>query len=452
MLDFKKVHFVGVGGIGMSALARILLDMGVEVSGSDLVESSNLATLKKLGAYVYAPHNADLMPNDLDLLVYSSAIPEDNPEVVKGKKLGIPCIRRGELLAKIVNEKFSVLVAGSHGKTTTTSMMAKIAFDAGLHPTVIVGGKIKDLKDTNAYLGSGKLVIAETDESDGTFLLLKPSMCVVTNIDKEHLNFYGGFEPLKRAFREFLENTKGLRLVFKDDEVLDSISSHLDRITYSLKDKTSDIFVEDVKMGSYGSRFRVNTPWGNYSISILLPGIHNVQNATAAFSAMLALGVGEEKAIKSLEEFSGVERRLTIRGELNGIVVVDDYAHHPTEILNTLRAVKLKWPGKRIIAVFQPHRFSRIKYLWKDFAGVFKDADVVWITDIYAAGEKENDFEIGKLVTEISKVSGKDVFYVSHWEDMVYPILRILDGNDVVITLGAGDIWKFCHRLLESMV
>ncbi len=449
--NFKRVHFVGIGGIGMSALARILIDMGIKVSGSDINENANVRNLRELGAYIYIPHNAELMPENIDMVVYSSAVPPDNEELLKAKSKGIPLKRRGELLALITKERFSLLVAGSHGKTTTASMMAKVAIDAGLSPTVIVGGRIVDLENSNAYMGSGNIVIAETDESDGTFLLLEPTVSVVTNIDREHLNFYGSFEELKRAFKRFLEHTKKERIVFKDDENLDTISRHLNRITYSLQDPSASAYIRDVSMGNFGSRFIIDSPWGSYSVSITMPGLHNVQNATASFLALVIAGVSPDKVVEGLSKFKGVERRLTIRGEKKGVVVVDDYAHHPTEIENTLKAIRIKWPGKKVVAVFQPHRYSRLKYLWRDFASCFKDADMVWVTDIYAAGERENNFRMDVFVRNLAKLSKTDVFYVPSWPDMLYPIMRILEGNDVVVTLGAGDIWKFCHLLLENM-
>lgn len=449
--NLRKVHFIGIGGIGMSALARILIDMGVEVSGSDLNENANTRGLKELGAYVYTPHSADLMPDDIDMVVYSSAVPQDNEELVKARRLGVPIKKRGELLAMITRERFSLLVAGSHGKTTTTSMMAKAAIDAGLSPTVIVGGRIADLENSNAYMGSGNMVIAETDESDGTFLLLEPTISVVTNIDREHLNYYGTFDRLLDAFRKFLENTKKERIVFRDNEHLEAVSRGLDCMTYSLEDPSASAYIRDVRMGEFGSRFVVDSPWGSYELSISMPGLHNVQNATASFLALVAAGVSPDKVVEGLSGFKGVERRLTVRGSRKGVVVVDDYAHHPTEIKNTLKAIRIKWPHKKVVAVFQPHRYSRLKYLWEDFASSFADADVVWITDVYSAGERENDFEMGGFVEKIAECSKRDVFYVPSWRDMVYPVMKILEGNDVVVTLGAGDIWKFCGLLLESM-
>ena len=444
---YKKVHFVGIGGIGMSALARILVSLGVEVTGSDISEGANVEALRALGVRVWVPHNAELLPQDAELVVYSSAIPEENPELVRAKDLGIPIISRGRLLAMITEDRESVVVAGSHGKTTTTAMVAKILWDAGLSPTVIVGGRIRDFESANALMGSGSLLVAESDESDGSFLMLHPEVGVLTNIDREHLNYYGDFDALKRAFRTYLEGVRSTRVICMDDENALEVSRGLEALFYSASSARADVFAESIKRERDGSRFVCRTPWGSGEVRLKVPGHHNVLNALAAVAASVIKGCSLEEALSSLSSFKGVERRLTLRGYLNGAPLIDDYAHHPTEISSVLDAVRQMWPERRIIAVFQPHRYSRMKYLWRDFIDALSRADLLFVSDVYSAGERENSFSMDLFLRELSKV--KPFEYYPHWSQMEEPLKRLVGEGDLVITLGAGDVWKLCLRLAD---
>lgn len=446
---YRKVHFVGIGGIGMSALARVLVDMGVEVTGSDIAENANVKSLRDLGVRVWVPHDAKALAGDVDLVVYSSAVPQDNVELRKAFEMGIPVMKRGELLAAISSEKDSVIVAGSHGKTTTSAMIGKILYDADFSPTVLVGGRIKDFEDTNALMGDGHIIVAESDESDGSFLLLSPWIGVLTNVDREHLNHYGDFEALKRAFRLFLERVREHRVVCADDESAMQVAEGMGKFTYSVRNTAADAVAEDIELTAEGTSFVCRTPWGAERVKIPLAGTYNVSNALAALCAACLSGCSFEKAISSLESFSGVQRRLTVRGYFKGTVLVDDYAHHPTEIHNTLAAVRQRWPGRRVVAVFQPHRYSRMRHLWRDFLNAFDFADELWVTDVYSAGEVNNGFRIEDLVVGLKKRK-QAVIFVPSWLDMVPMLKDRLKGNEVLITLGAGDVWKLCEALREQ--
>ncbi len=446
---YRKVHFVGIGGIGMSALARVLLTLGVEVTGSDITENLNVKELRKLGANICVPHREEALKNDVELVVFSSAVPQDNVELKKARNIGIPLMKRGKLLAAITKEKRSLIVAGSHGKTTTTAMIGRILWGAGFSPTIIVGGKLKDFQNTNALIGSGELVVAESDESDGTFLHLSPYIGVLTNIDREHLNHYGSFEALKEAFRSYLGHVKGYRVVCMDDPNAYSVSLGFECLYYSLNNYKADITAENLEIKSEGTCFECVSPWGRERFFLKLPGPYNVRNALAAIATAALTGVPLERIACELEKFSGVERRLTVRGYCRGAVLIDDYAHHPTEILNTLEAVRQRWPDKRVLVVFQPHRYSRMKLLWKDFAEVLSKVEELWVTDIYSAGEKSNGFNMESFLKELKR-RGISPNFFKHWRDMITPLRRRLTPEHVLITMGAGDIWKLCNFLAEE--
>ena len=443
---YRKVHFVGIGGIGMSALARVLLTLGVEVTGSDIAEGANVQQLRSLGVRVSVPHSGDAVGEDVELVVYSSAIPQDNVELVKARTLGIPLMKRGELLAKLASQKRSAVVAGSHGKTTTTALLGKVLWSAGLSPTIVVGGRLMDFESTNALIGSGDLIVAESDESDGSFLMLSPYLGVLTNVDREHLNHYGGFEALKRAFREYLERIRGYRVVCGDDREARSLSSGLDALYYGMG-AGCDVWAEGARSTDGGVRFLCHTPWGRGEVFVRLFGSHNIRNALAALASACLLGVSFEDAVEGISGFTGVERRLTVRGSFNGALLVDDYAHHPTEIVNTIEAARIRWPGRRMVVVFQPHRYSRMKALWREFLGAFDGADELWVTDVYPAGEKPNGFRIEEFLRHLS--SRRPVSYFSTWREMVEPLASLLTERDVLITMGAGDVWRLCYSLME---
>ncbi len=446
---YRRVHFVGIGGIGMSALAKVLTTLGVEVTGTDISESVNVGMLRSLGIDVRVPHDPSMVGKGVELVVYSSAVPKDNQELLKAKELGIPLVKRGELLAMVVSQKESVVVAGSHGKTTTTAMVGKILWDAGKDPTIIVGGRLMDFESSNALIGSGNLIVAESDESDGSFLMLSPTTGILTNVDKEHLSHYGSFKELKKAFRKFLSQVRRHRVVCADDENAEEVCRNFEAIFYSVRSKDSHVYGEILEEYSEGTRFVYCSPWGIQEMFLPMTGVFNVQNALAAVTVCVLEGVDLDKAAESLAKFKGVERRLTVRGSYKGCLLVDDYAHHPTEIVNTLSAAKKRWPSRRMVVVFQPHRYTRMRDLWREFLSVFHSADSLWVTDVYSAGERCNGFNISSFLSELRERYSRVHFYPT-WQEMVEPLKRELDESSVLITLGAGDVWKLCLTLAES--
>lgn len=445
----SKVHFIGIGGIGMSALARVLVTLGYKITGSDITENQNVEELRKLGVEIWVPHDASKIHKDTELVVYSSAILPSNPELIEAKKRNLRIMSRGELLAKVTCEKRCIAIGGSHGKTTTTGMIGKILYDAGLSPTIIVGGRLRDFDSTNALWGDGNIVVTETDESDGSFLYLTPSVSVITNVDMEHVSHYGSYENLVKAFYQFCENTRDYRVLYGDDDILRTFSIQ-GIVRYGMQKVVNDVVVEEVKFYTDRTSFKVNSPWGNVEVCIGLLGLHNVKNATASITVSALLGIPLEKAAESLGSFKGVERRLTIVGEKKGITLIDDYAHHPTEVKSTLSAIRQRWKDNRVIAIFQPHRYSRMSLLWEEFLNSFHLADEVWVTGVYSAGEVPGGFDMDLFVKKLRDLHGCVRFYES-WKDMVDPILSYLKYGDVVVTLGAGDVGKLCKELLKHL-
>lgn len=443
-----KVHFIGIGGIGMSALARILLSLGVEVTGSDIAENEAVRELRGKGVEIWVPHDASKIHPDTSMVVYSSAIREDNEERVRAKGMGIEVISRGELLARITGERTCVAVSGSHGKTTTTAMIGKIFIDAFLKPTVIVGGRLRDFSSTNALWGDGEIVITESDESDGSFLHLSPNVGIVTNVDREHLSHYGSFGKLVEAFKIFCENTKEYKILCGDDPVLRDVTCK-NAIYYGL-DSFCDVVIEDVRFYSDRTFFTIRSPWGATDLELGLLGLHNVRNATASYVAAKIFGISDDIIYNSLSTFSGVERRMTLVGTVNGAYLIDDYAHHPTEVRATLGALRQRWRNNRIIAVFQPHRYSRMSSVWQDMVDSFDSADEVWVTDVYSAGEtNEYGFSI-ELFIEKLRERHPNVHFYHTWREMLEPLKRLLGEGDVLVTLGAGDVGKLCRELLKD--
>jgi len=443
----EKVHFIGIGGIGMSALARILVSMGFFVSGSDIQESKIVKELRDIGVKVYIGHKAEQIEG-ASLVVYSSAIKPDNPELQEAKRKDIPILHRGEMLAKVMEKKNAVAIAGSHGKTTTTSLVAMILMEAGWEPTVIVGGRLTSV-GTNAFLGSGDFVVAETDESDGSFLKLKPSYAIVTNIDREHLEHYGSFTSLVEAFFTFLSQVKEKKVICIDDRILREISH--DAITYGF----SKDAIYSVKNVRKEGKYRYFTPLYKgkelQEIKMGLSGWHNVQNALGALALCLEMGVSLDNVFEALSKFEGVERRLTVKGEAKGIVVVDDYGHHPTEIKCTLKAVLESWPERRIVVLFQPHRYTRVKALLEEFSKAFHDAHEVWVTEIYSAGEAPNGVTGADVYNGIKRKSNPSVRYIPDINDAPFILANELKEGDLLLTLGAGDVWKAGEKVLQLL-
>lgn len=451
--EYKKVHFVGIGGYGMSALAKILIQLDYQVSGSDLKESNITKKLEEMGAQLFFEHNFE---NALgaDLVVYSTAIPLTNPEILAAREKSIPLWHRSELLAYLINSRYGIAIAGTHGKTTTTAMLSLVLEKGGLDPTAVIGGELSDF-DGNARLGKSEYLVAEACESDHSFLRYKPTLAVITNVEADHLEHYGGsFERIIETYEMFLKNVKegGTAIICGDDSYLKELKGNCTHrcITYGL-DNHSDYQVKDIVYNGEGSSFTVyfeNERIGELELRV--PGEHNIYNALATVAAARELGMDFAEIKKIMKNFLGAKRRYQILGEVNGITVVDDYAHHPTEIRATLKAAKL--PGdRRVIAVFQPHRYSRTYYLFEDFVTCFRDADVTILTPIYSAGEEPMEGVSSEILAQkIRDQENMEVLLLDSVEAEKYLLQHSLPG-DLIITMGAGDIWKTAYNLVEKL-
>ena len=442
----------------MSGIAEVLLTLGYRVTGSDLAPSETTKRLEELGGTIFIGHR-ETNVGDAQVVVISSAVLSDNPEVVAARARLIPVIPRAEMLAELMRLKYGIAIAGSHGKTTTTSMVAVLLAQAGLDPTVVIGGKVNAL-GSHARLGRGDLLVAEADESDGSFLRLSPAVVAVTNLDREHLDHYGSMSQLEEAFLEFINRVPfyGLAVLCSDDE---RISRLLPRVvkryqTYGLRELPGasgpDFFATDIALKEWGSEFRASFRGKNLGpFRLAIPGLHNVGNALAAIAVAMELEVPVDLIRKGLNAFTGVERRFHLRGERNGIMVVDDYGHHPTEVRATLSAIKQGW-NRRLVVLFQPHRYSRTRDLLDDFAHAFDGADEVFITEIYPAGEEAIPGVSGERLFESVRGAGHPaVTWVAQKQDLPDRVLPLLRPGDFVITLGAGDIWKAGVALLERL-
>jgi UDP-N-acetylmuramate--alanine ligase len=444
----EKIHFVGIGGIGMSGIAEVLLNLGFQVSGSDVRKTDITERLIKLGARVFYGHGEGNV-QDSHVVVTSSAVKADNPEVQEARRRAIPVIQRAEMLAELMRMKYSVAVAGAHGKTTTTSLVASVLRSANLDPTCVIGGKLNSL-GTNAKLGSSQYLVAEADESDGTFLMLFPTIAVVTNIDLEHLDFYRGMEEIKAAFLTFMNKVPffGLVILCIDNEHLASLIPSLKRrfMTYGLSEK-ADLRAVDLRHNGFNTRFSVlykDRVLG--AVNLATPGVHNVVNALAAISVGVELDIGFEVMVDALGQFAGIHRRLELTWD-GEIKLVDDYGHHPTEIRATLSALRSMWKG-RIIVAFQPHRYSRTKALQEEFVRSFTDADALVVTEIYAASEEKIDGVTGAALAETIRSAGhRHVIFAPTKEEVVSRVAEIAVAGDMVVTLGAGDIYKTGEEL-----
>ncbi len=444
----KKIHFVGIGGIGMSGIAEVLLNLGFQVSGSDVRKTDITERLARLGARVFYGHGEGNV-QDSHVVVTSSAVKADNPEVQDARRRAIPVIQRAEMLAELMRMKYSVAVAGAHGKTTTTSLVASVLRGAGLDPTCVIGGRLNSL-GTNAKLGSSQYLVAEADESDGTFLMLFPTIAVVTNIDLEHLDFYRDLDEIKAAFLTFMNKVPffGLVIVCVDNENLASLIPSLKRrcMTYGLTD-AAELRAVDLRHDGFSTRFNV-LYMGELlgEVTLATPGVHNVVNALAAIAVGMELDIGFEVVSDALGQFSGIHRRLELKWD-GEIKLVDDYGHHPTEIRATLSALRSMWGG-RIIVAFQPHRYSRTKALREEFVRSFADADVLVVTEIYAASEEKIDGVTGEALAHAIRSAGHGhVIFAPTKEEAARKIAGIAVKGDMVVTLGAGDIYKAGEEL-----
>ena len=453
--NIEKIHFVGIGGIGMSGIAEVLLNLGYKVSGSDLRESDTTERLRGLGGEICIGHAAENLTN-VDVVVTSTAVQTDNPEVVEARHRMVPVIPRAEMLAELMRMKYGIAIAGTHGKTTTTSMVATVLTHAGIDPTIVIGGKLNTL-GSNAKLGKGDFLVAEADESDGSFLKLSPSIAVVTNIDADHLDYYlGGLEEIKDTFVEFINKIPfyGLAILCLEDR---NIAECIPRIrkrfmTYGLSSQ-ADLRATHVKLDGFNTSFTAH--YKGYrlgDISFSMPGAHNVLNALACTAVALELDVPFDKIQEGFAQFGGVGRRFTVKGEKNGIMVVDDYGHHPAEIRATLAAARNGWPERRLVVAFQPHRYSRTKELFNEFVTCFYDADVLVLTDIYAASEQPiPGVTAERLAEEIRRHGQRDVSYVADRLAVPEHLAGVVKDGDIVITLGAGNIWQAGEELVNRL-
>ncbi len=439
----NRIHFVGIGGIGMSGIAEILLQQGFAISGSDMNESDNVRELRSKGAEIHIGHKAENIHN-AEVVVYSSAVnPFTNPETVNASDLGIPIIRRAEMLAEVSRLNYCVAVAGTHGKTTTTSMIALIAINAGIDPTVIVGGRLRDFGGTNARLGKGEWTIVEADEYDRSFLQLQPTIAIINNIEAEHLDIYADLDDIRETFTEFANKVPfyGLVVLGCDDIGVQKITDDLKRksVTFGIGED-SYYRASNIIESPSGARFDLICNEKEIcNIHLKVPGIHNIKNALAAISVAHKMGIDFEIIKQSLEAFKGVYRRFDIRGEFGGVLVIDDYAHHPTELKATLNAAKSY--GRRVVVAFQPHTFTRTQAMYREFAESFDDADVVIITEIYPAREQPIEGVTGKLIADRLIESGKqNVRFVRTLDEVRAGIFDILQPGDVFLTIGAGNV------------
>ncbi|HEV8336337.1 MAG TPA: UDP-N-acetylmuramate--L-alanine ligase [Candidatus Polarisedimenticolia bacterium] len=453
MKKVRQVHFVGIGGIGMSGIAEVLLNLGYGVSGSDLAASSVTRRLEDLGGKVAIGHEAGNVKG-ADVVVTSSAVRPGNVEVAEARRLQIPVIPRAEMLAELMRMKYGVAIAGAHGKTSTTSMVAQVLSGSNLDPTIVIGGRLEIL-GSNAKLGKGDLLVAEADESDGSFLHLSPTIAVVTNLDAEHLDHYGTFAKLQDAFVDFLNKVPfyGVGIVCLDDPAIREILPRLERkiVTYGLEGRP-DLRAEGMAMKEFSCRFEVSwkeKPLG--SVELRVPGLHNVSNSLAAIAVGLELDLPFDWIASHLSQFRGADRRFQLKGEANGILVIDDYGHHPSEIRATLRAARRGW-SRRTVVVFQPHRFSRAAALHDEFARSFEDADVLVVTDIYPAGEKPLPGVSGESLAEAIRRQGhRDVTLVCDLKEVPDFLLSRVRPEDMVITMGAGSVWRAGEEFLKRL-
>ncbi len=452
----RHIHMVGIGGIGMSGMAEILLQRGYKISGSDGARSETTERLEKLGATIYLGHSEENIEG-ADVVVYTSAVKaSENPETKASLEKRIPTIKRAEMLAELMKMKFGIGVAGTHGKTTTTTMVGHVAQDGHYDPTIIVGGKVHSFDKTNAVVGKGDLIIVEADEFDRTFLRLTPSIAIITNIEADHLDIYDDLEDVKNAFIDYANKVPfyGAVIVCLDDQNVRSILPQLEKriITYGLTPQ-AQIRAVDVQMNQFTSTFTVTNDGKKLGVITLnSPGNHNVNNALAAVATGIELSIDFKLIKAGLERFSGVFRRFQRKAEEQGIMVIDDYAHHPTEVQATLSAAHKGWPDRRVVAVFQPHLYSRTQDLYKEFGLSFFDAEVLIITDVYPSREKPIEGVTGKLIADTAEQYGhKKVIYVEHKEDVTEKLKAISRAGDIIITMGAGDIYKFGEAFANDL-
>jgi UDP-N-acetylmuramate--alanine ligase len=453
--SIKKLHFVGIGGIGMSGIAEILIDEGFTVTGSDKATSDNTERLAALGARVYVGHDSKNLAPDVDALIYSSAVLLDNSEIVEAQRRKIPVIRRAEMLAEVMRLKYGIGIAGTHGKTTTTSMVSLVLIEGGVDPTVIVGGRLHGLAGSNARLGQGEFIVVEADEFDRSFLSITPTIAVLTTLETDHLDCYRDLEDIKGAFIQFANKVPfyGFVILCLDEPALQDIMPRIKKkiITYGLNGQ-ADLQAVEITHRQNTTRFLVLRDGNELGeIKLQIPGRHNVQNALAAIAVGLELKVPFEKVKAGIEKFTGVFRRWEVKAEVDGITVVDDYAHHPTEIKATLSGAKLGW-RRRVICVFQPHLYSRTRDFYDEFGRSFFNADILVVTDVYPAREEPIQGVNGELIANAAKEFGhKQVHYIPDKKNVPGVLMGIKQKGDIIITMGAGDIWKYGEEFIKKL-
>jgi UDP-N-acetylmuramate--alanine ligase len=455
MLQKKhKIHFVGIGGIGMSGIAEVLLNSGYVVTGSDLHESEATRRLRELGARVFVGHQEENLAGNPSVVVISTAVKYANPEVLEARRRHIPVIPRAEMLAELMRMKYGVAVAGSHGKTTTTSMVAAVLSAGGLDPTMVIGGRVHML-GTNAKTGQGEFLVAEADESDGSFLLLSPTVAVVTNIDKEHMDFHQTMEKLNDNFLAFVNKVPfyGLAVLCIDDVNVRALLPKARKrfATYGLS-LEADFSAEDLQMSAAGVEFTALHHGKRMGkVRLRLPGRHSATNALAAIAVAHDLEIPFAQASEALGQFTGIHRRFEVKGEPRGILVIDDYGHHPTEVRATIGAIRDSWK-RPLTVIFQPHRFTRTRDLFEEFLTAFEGADRLVLTDVYSAGEDPIAGMTGEALYQAIKRKGHlDVKFIADKNDIVGQIAGELKPGDITLTLGAGDIYKVGEALVETL-
>ena len=452
----RHLHFVGIGGIGMSGMAEILLHQGYTISGSDESLGDTTERLARLGATIYKGHQASNI-DGADVVVYTSAVhAEDNLETREAMARKIPVIKRSEMLAELMRMKYGIAIAGTHGKTTTTTLTGMVVQQGGFDPTIMVGGRVHSFDQTNAVVGKGDIMIVEADEYDRTFLKLSPSLVVITNIDTDHLDIYADLDDIKAAFVEFASKVPfyGALVVCLDDPMVRSILPKISRrtLTYGLTPQ-AQLRATDIVTDGMSSRFHVQLNREDLGeVTLQVPGEHNVRNALGAIGIGLELGMSFADVAKGISRFSGVMRRFQIKDTIQGVVVIDDYAHHPTEVQATLQAARSGWKDNRIIAVFQPHLYSRTRDLYNEFGSSFFDADMLVVTDVYPSREQPIEGISGKLIADTASDFGhQQVMYVPDKKDVPATLHSIVKSGDVVITMGAGDIYRFGEAYLNDL-
>lgn len=452
--NIRNIHFVGIGGIGMSGIAEILINRGFSVSGSDKVLTEVTDHLEKIGAKIFEGHDPEQIES-ADVLVYSSAVTLDNPEVQAALQKNVPIIRRAEMLAEVMRLNYGIGIAGTHGKTTTTSLIGLVLIEAGFDPTVIVGGKLHGLGGSNARLGKGQFTVVEADEFDRSFLQITPTIAVLTTLEEEHLDIYSDLQDIQNAFIEFANKVPfyGFVVLCLDEPALQEIRPKIKKkiITYGLTSQ-SDVHAADIIHFERTTKFTVTYKQRELGeINLQLPGEFNVKNTLASIAVGLEINVPFDQIKNAVEKFTGVFRRCEIKGEFGGILVIDDYAHHPTEVKETLRAIKAGW-RRRVITVFQPHTFSRTRDFYQQFGRSFFNTDILIVTDVYPAREEPIQGITGEIIVNAAKQYGhKDARYIERKEDIPEVLMQLAQANDIVVTMGAGDIYKYGNEYVQKL-